>query len=171
MARGVSAVIMSTGFSGLAAAIELPAAGIRDITVLERADSLGGVWRENTYPGADCNVPAPYYSLSYAPNPHSPNRYTVRPEILEYMNRLADRFDVRRWIRFGTQAVEYVTTPIDAITTEGVRTGDGTLHEVDVLIYGTGFCATISSHPCPSPAPVGGHSSTPSTVGPMPTSG
>ncbi|WP_031470901.1 flavin-containing monooxygenase [Sciscionella sediminilitoris] len=99
----MNVVIIGSGFAGIAAAIELRAHGIRDITILERADALGGVWRENTYPGSGCDVPAPYYSLSYAMNPYSSNRYTVQSEILAYLNRIADQFGIRELIEFGTE--------------------------------------------------------------------
>lgn len=156
MEPGVSAVIVGAGFSGLAAAIELRAAGIRDITVLERADSLGGVWRENTYPGAGCDVPAPYYSLSYAPNPHSPNRYTVQPEILEYMNRLADRFDVRRLIRFGTQAV--AASFDDAAAVWNIETADGRRYRGTLFIPAVGLLSRPGFPAIPGQAEFAGHS-------------
>ena len=61
--------IIGTGFGGFAAAIELKKAGHHDIVLFEKADEVGGVWRENTYPGAACDVPSPFYSFSYEPNP------------------------------------------------------------------------------------------------------
>ena len=57
-------VVIGAGFGGLGAARALRQQGITDITVLERADSIGGVWRDNTYPNAACDVPSPLYSLT-----------------------------------------------------------------------------------------------------------
>jgi cation diffusion facilitator CzcD-associated flavoprotein CzcO len=59
-------VIVGAGFGGLAAAIELRRHGIEDVVILERGSDLGGTWRDNTYPGAACDVPSHLYSFSYA---------------------------------------------------------------------------------------------------------
>ena len=62
--------IIGTGFSGLGMAIRLKQAGIDDFLLFERANDLGGTWRENTYPGCQCDVPSHLYSFSFAPNPN-----------------------------------------------------------------------------------------------------
>jgi len=64
---------------------------VRDITILERSDDVGGVWRDNTYPGAACDVPSPLYSWSWAQNPGWRRRYSGQQEILHYLRRAADR--------------------------------------------------------------------------------
>ena len=61
--------VVGSGFSGLCMAIRLKQEGIDDFVVLERADEVGGTWRDNTYPGAACDVPSHLYSFSFAPNP------------------------------------------------------------------------------------------------------
>ena len=71
-----SITIIGAGFGGLGTAIELQRAGYTDITILEKADDVGGVWRENTYPNAACDVPSSLYSWSFAPNPEWPHRYS-----------------------------------------------------------------------------------------------
>lgn len=96
-------LIIGSGFGGLAAAIELKKAGYDDIVVLEKAHEVGGVWRDNTYPGAACDVPTPLYSYSFEPNPDWPKRYAPQPEILRYIRRVADKYDVTRHIRFGAE--------------------------------------------------------------------
>ena len=63
-------VIVGAGFAGLAAAMELEAAGVTDVVILERASDVGGTWRENTYPGVACDVPAHLYALARHPWPH-----------------------------------------------------------------------------------------------------
>lgn len=95
--------IVGAGFGGLAAAIELKRAGFDDLVVFERGDDVGGVWRENTYPGAACDVPSPLYSFSYERNPRWPKRYAPQADILAYLRRVADKYDIRRHIRFGTE--------------------------------------------------------------------
>ncbi len=95
--------IIGAGFGGLAAAIELKKRGFDDIVVLEKGQDVGGVWRENTYPGAACDVPSPFYSYSFEPNPRWPHRFSRQPAILDYARHVADKYDVRRHIRFGTE--------------------------------------------------------------------
>lgn len=97
--------IIGAGLGGLAAAIELKKRGFDDLVVLEKADDVGGVWRENTYPGAACDVPSPFYSYSFEPNPRWPHRYSRQPAILDYIRDVADKYDVRRHVRFGTEVV------------------------------------------------------------------
>src|SRR5690606_40083090 len=84
-----SIVIIGTGFGGLGMAMELQNAGMFDFTILERSDDVGGVWRENTYPGAACDIPSPLYSFSYAPRADWPQRFSQQGEILEYMRGIA----------------------------------------------------------------------------------
>src|SRR6185295_5893650 len=74
--------VIGTGFGGLAAAIELKKRGYDDIVIFEKAEDVGGVWRENTYPGAACDVPSPFYSYSFEPNPRWPHRFSRQPAIL-----------------------------------------------------------------------------------------
>ena len=62
-------VIIGAGFGGVATAVGLRRAGFTDVLMLEKADRVGGVWRDNAYPGRACDVPAPLYSFSFAPNP------------------------------------------------------------------------------------------------------
>src|ERR1700712_3466480 len=84
-------IVIGAGFGGLGAAHALRQAGVADVPVLERGDSVGGVWRDNTYPGAACDVPSPLYSWSWAINPHWGRRYSRQPEILDYLRTAAER--------------------------------------------------------------------------------
>ncbi len=95
-------VVVGAGFSGLGAAIKLTEAGVDDVVVLERADEVGGTWRDNTYPGAACDIPSVLYSYSFAPNPDWSRVYSGGDEIQAYLCHLADRFALRPRIRFGT---------------------------------------------------------------------
>src|ERR1700712_3134646 len=94
--------IVGTGFSGLAAAVRLLQDGERDLVVLERGDSVGGTWRDNTYPGCACDVPSPLYSLSVAPNPGWSRAFSPQPEIRGYLEGVAERFGVLPYVRFHT---------------------------------------------------------------------
>lgn len=99
-----SVAIIGAGFSGMAAAIQLIAAG-HDVTIYERSHDVGGVWRENTYPGAACDVPSAYYCFSFDPNPRWSRRYAPQPEILDYLRAAADKYGVRQRICFDTSVV------------------------------------------------------------------
>ncbi|MGH9116078.1 MAG: flavin-containing monooxygenase, partial [Acidimicrobiales bacterium] len=82
-------------------AIQLRRDGFDDVVVLERGDDVGGTWRDNTYPGAACDVPSSLYSFSFAPNPHWSRSFSSQPEILDYLRGCAHRFGVWDQIRFG----------------------------------------------------------------------
>ena len=99
------AIIVGTGFSGLGMAIKLKDAGIHDFLVVEKADSVAGTWRENTYPGCACDVPSHMYSFSFEPNPDWSEMYAPQQEIRDYLEHCADRYDLRPHIRFSTRAV------------------------------------------------------------------
>jgi cation diffusion facilitator CzcD-associated flavoprotein CzcO len=93
--------IVGSGFGGLGAAIRLKQQGTHDFVVLERANDVGGTWRDNTYPGCACDVESHLYSFSFALEPSWPCRFSRQPEIWRYLQRCADEFGVRRHIRFG----------------------------------------------------------------------
>ncbi|MCK2217597.1 NAD(P)/FAD-dependent oxidoreductase [Actinomadura sp. ATCC 31491] len=95
--------IIGAGFGGLCMAIRLERAGIRSYTVFEKADDLGGTWRDNSYPGAGCDIPSHLYSYSFEKYASWTRRYPGQPEILGYLSHCADKYDVRRKIRFGTE--------------------------------------------------------------------
>ena len=101
MAHTHATLIVGAGFTGLGAAIRLAQAGIDDIVILERADRVGGTWRDTTYPGASCDVPSLLYSYSFAKNPAWSRTYSPAPEIYRHLEDMASRFDIRRHIRFG----------------------------------------------------------------------
>jgi cation diffusion facilitator CzcD-associated flavoprotein CzcO len=96
----VRVAVVGAGFAGLAAGAALERAGV-EYTVFERADDLGGTWRDNRYPGCQCDVPSHLYSLSYALNPEWSSTYPLQAEIWDYMRRSAARFGVLPHIRFG----------------------------------------------------------------------
>lgn len=93
--------IIGAGFAGLGTAIRLKQEGIHDFVVLERADGVGGTWRENSYPGCACDVPSHLYSFSFAPNPNWSHIFARQEEILSYLRECAQRFAVVGHLRFG----------------------------------------------------------------------
>ncbi|MEA2433529.1 MAG: hypothetical protein QOG54_986 [Actinomycetota bacterium] len=96
--RRIRAAIVGSGFSGLGIAIGLKRAGIDDFVLFERASDLGGTWRDNIYPGCQCDVPSHLYSFSFRPNPNWTRTYSMQPEILDYLRGCAH--DVMGHIRF-----------------------------------------------------------------------
>ena len=95
--------ILGTGFSGLGMAIRLKQQGDDDFVLLERADDIGGTWRDNTYPGCRCDVPSHLYSFSFAPNPDWSSTFSPQPEILDYLKDCAERFGVLPHVRFNAE--------------------------------------------------------------------
>jgi cation diffusion facilitator CzcD-associated flavoprotein CzcO len=93
-------VIIGAGFGGIGMAIALRQAGIEDFVVLDRADDLGGTWRDNTYPGLSCDVPSHLYSFSFRPWRWS-RRFPPREEILAYLRALVAGYGLGPHLRFG----------------------------------------------------------------------
>jgi cation diffusion facilitator CzcD-associated flavoprotein CzcO len=92
--------IVGAGLAGLGMAIALRREGIEDFVVLERAGTLGGTWRDNSYPGCACDIPSVLYSYRDAPNPQWTHAYAHQPEIWAYMQRIAAEHDLERFIRY-----------------------------------------------------------------------
>src|SRR5688572_9771441 len=128
--------IIGSGFGGLAAAVRLEQAGIEDLVLFEKSHDVGGVWRENTYPGAACDVMSHLYSLSFAPKADWTRVFAPQEEIHAYLRDVARDFDVLRHIRFST---EVLTAAFDeAAGTWRLTLSGGAVHEADVLITATG---------------------------------
>ena len=96
------AVIIGTGFSGLGMSIALLKQGV-DHVILEKADEVGGTWRDNTYPGAACDVPSHLYSYSFEPKPDWDHLFSFQPELFDYLKDVADKYDLRRHIVFNAK--------------------------------------------------------------------
>lgn len=133
-AKRPTVAIIGAGFGGLCMAMYLRRAGIDDFTVFERADDIGGVWRDNSYPGAACDVPSSLYSFSFAPNRDWPRRYSGQADILAYLRRTAAA--VLDHVRFGAQveSCEFDTTTLRW----RLRLTGGDVHEADVLVSAVG---------------------------------
>jgi cation diffusion facilitator CzcD-associated flavoprotein CzcO len=127
--------IVGSGFAGLGMAIRLREAGIEDFVVLERADDVGGTWRDNSYPGCACDVPSHLYSFSFAPNPGWSHTYSSQPEIREYLRHVVDRFGIAPHIRLSC-TVQGARWDEDAKRWE-IQTSQGPVR-ARVLVSGTG---------------------------------
>jgi cation diffusion facilitator CzcD-associated flavoprotein CzcO len=135
-ARKPSVAIIGAGFGGIGLAITLRKAGIDSLTILEKADGVGGVWRDNTYPGAACDVPSHLYSFSFEPNPNWSRRYSPQPEILDYLDRCVDKYGLRPSLRLRTE-VARAEFDEDAGRWRIETTGGETI-EADVLVSACG---------------------------------
>ncbi|MBK7685712.1 MAG: NAD(P)/FAD-dependent oxidoreductase [Rhodocyclaceae bacterium] len=98
-------VIIGAGFSGIGLAIYLQQAGIHDFVILEKAASLGGTWRENTYPGAECDVPSALYSFSFEHNAQWHYKWAEQAQILDYLQHVAEKHGLLPHMRFGRQVI------------------------------------------------------------------
>jgi len=96
-------LILGAGMSGILSAIKLHEAGLDDFAIYEKADRLGGTWRENEYPGLCCDVPSHLYAYSFAPNPEWSHRFSPGHEIQAYFESVARRYGVSERIRFGKE--------------------------------------------------------------------
>jgi cation diffusion facilitator CzcD-associated flavoprotein CzcO len=134
MRRDLRFVIIGAGMAGILSAIKLKDAGFDDVVIYEKADRIGGTWRENTYPGIACDVPSHFYSYSFALNPEWSRHYAPGPEIQAYFEMVARRFGVDSLIRYGKEIVR--------CEHEGgrwkLRSKDGTRDEADFVIAATG---------------------------------
>ena len=104
--REVQIAIAGAGLSGLGMAIALRRDGIEDFVVLERADDLGGTWRDNSYPGCACDIASVLYSYSDEQNPAWTRAFAHQPEIQAYIHGVARRHDVARHMRYGHEVLE-----------------------------------------------------------------
>src|SRR3954464_11901973 len=105
MTERVQVAVVGSGFAGLATAIGLKREGRHDFVVLERADSLGGTWRDNSYPGAAVDVPSHLYSFSFAPKKDWTHVYSRQPELREYLEQVATDHGVLPHLYCGTDVV------------------------------------------------------------------
>jgi len=97
--------IVGSGFGGLGTGIRLAREGARDFLILEKADEVGGTWRDNTYPGCACDVESHLYSFSFDLNPEWRHRYSRQPEIWDYLRGCVERHGLRPHLRFGHEVL------------------------------------------------------------------
>ena len=134
------AVIVGSGFSGIAMAIALKAAGRDDFTILEKADEIGGTWRENRYPGCECDVPAHLYSYSFELNPYWSQTYAPADEIQDYLLYCVEKYDIRRHVEFDSTVQDAAYDEETATWTVTVASSWGTLRTIRTrsLVLGVG---------------------------------
>lgn len=133
--RNPKIVIIGAGMTGMLVAIKLREAGIHDIVILEKKDKIGGTWRENTYPGVACDVPAHMYTYSFEPNPNWSHRFAYGDEIQAYFEHVAEKYKVLPLIRFN-EAVESCHFNNAKWT---LKTSKGETYIADFVVSATGI--------------------------------
>jgi cation diffusion facilitator CzcD-associated flavoprotein CzcO len=129
-------VIIGTGFSGMGMAMKLRASGREDFVVLEKAQDVGGTWRDNTYPGCECDIPSHMYSFSYELNSDWSKSFSGQEEIWAYMRKVADEQGIRPYIDFGVEVTGAAWDEDRQLWT--VRTASGEDYEARFVVAGVG---------------------------------
>jgi cyclohexanone monooxygenase len=134
--RRPKVAVIGAGAGGIAMGIALKRAGF-EFTIYEKSDGVGGTWRDNTYPGAACDVPSHLYSYSFEPHPWWSRTYATQPEILAYLERCTDQYGIRQHLRPLTAISE---ARWDASTRTWALTGStGEKFSADVVVSGLGM--------------------------------
>jgi cyclohexanone monooxygenase len=129
--------VIGAGPGGLCTAIKLLEAGIDDFVVLEQGGRVGGTWYHNRYPGAECDVMSHLYSYSFEQNPEWSQRYARQPEILDYLERCAEKYGVMPHVSLGTRVTDASWDEDSGTWT--VHTGSGRTLVVDILVSALGM--------------------------------
>ena len=128
--------IIGSGFAGLCLAIQLKKRGVDSFTIFEKAGRIGGTWRDNTYPGACCDVPAFSYCFSFEQKTDWSRKWAPQSEILEYMESCARKYDLTRHIRFNTEIAGARWDADESVWR--LKTAAGETIVADVLVSGVG---------------------------------
>ena len=129
-------IIIGSGFSGLCMAIKLREAGFDECLILEKSAELGGTWRDNAYPGAECDVPSALYSFSFERKTDWDYQWSEQPQILDYIHGVADKHQLRERIRFNSEVAGASYDSANALWT--VRLQDGTALQSQFLVSAVG---------------------------------
>nr|WP_169336507.1 NAD(P)/FAD-dependent oxidoreductase [Nocardia transvalensis] len=129
-------VVVGAGFGGIGMAVALRRAGFDDFVITEEGDDVGGVWRENTYPGCACDVPSHLYSFSFDPYRGTRSRYPGQPDILAYLQQVARRHDLYGRLRTRTRIVS--ATYCDETGCWELATESGATLRTEVVVFATG---------------------------------
>ncbi|KAB2931350.1 MAG: NAD(P)/FAD-dependent oxidoreductase [Leptonema illini] len=133
--RKPSVIIIGAGMTGILMTIKLKQMGIDEITILEKKEKVGGTWRENTYPGVACDIPAHMYTYSFEPNPEWSHRFAHGDEIQAYFERVSAKYGVTPLVRFN----EAVTSARYADARWKVKTSKGNRFTADFVVCATGI--------------------------------
>jgi cation diffusion facilitator CzcD-associated flavoprotein CzcO len=135
--RQLDVIVVGSGFGGLGMGIKLRRAGFRSFTILSRAGGVGGVWWDNRYPGAACDVPSSFYSYSFEPNYDWSRSHGTHAEIRAYLEHCVRKYGIGPHLRFDTEVV--AARFHDAESRWYVRTADGEELSADVVVSACGL--------------------------------
>ncbi len=128
--------ILGAGAAGLCMAMQLQDAGIHSFTIFEKSDGVGGTWRDNTYPGAACDVPSHLYSFSFAPKTDWTRKFAEQPEILDYFESLVDSHALGPHLRFGCEVTTATWDDVEHSWELSLAHGERVV--ADVVVSGLG---------------------------------
>jgi cation diffusion facilitator CzcD-associated flavoprotein CzcO len=134
--RDPSILIIGTGFGGLCMAIQLKEAGFSQFTLLEKASEVGGTWRDNTYPGAACDVQSHFYSFSFEPKHDWSRKFGLQQEILDYMKSCVDKYGLAEHIRFNQEV--HSASFNESTNQWRLETSSGDVYIADIVVTATG---------------------------------
>ncbi|HEY9036318.1 MAG TPA: NAD(P)/FAD-dependent oxidoreductase [Pseudomonadales bacterium] len=134
MSRQPSVCIVGAGMSGILMAIKLIKRGHTDFRIFEKSGKVGGTWRENRYPGVACDVASFYYCYDFEPNPDWSHRFSPGPEIQQYFERVAKKYNLDQYIQYHTE----VTSAVFKDKQWEVTTADGQTRRFDIYVAATG---------------------------------
>lgn len=149
------AIIVGAGFGGIGAGIALKRAGLDNLAILEREDDLGGTWHVNHYPGLAVDIASVTYSFSFEPNPDWSRLFAPGAELKQYAHRIADKYDLKRHMEFGTSVTTARWDDEDRVWT--VRTSDGSTRTARYLVTATGFLSQPHTPDFPGMDSFAGH--------------
>src|SRR5208337_4094931 len=129
-------VIIGSGFGGIGMGAALKRQGVTDFVILEKAQDVGGCWRQNTYPGAACDVPSHLYSFSFEPNPDWSHAFARQKEIHAYLRHCARKFGLLPHVRFGSEVSHAVFDDSNAVWV--VTLTDGSVLRARIVVAATG---------------------------------
>jgi cation diffusion facilitator CzcD-associated flavoprotein CzcO len=130
-------LVVGTGFGGIGMGVALKQAGFRNLTIVSKAGGIGGVWWDNRYPGAACDVPSSLYSFSFEPNFDWSRSHGTHDEIRRYLEHCVRKYGLTPHLRFNTEIVEARFD--DAASVWRVLTSDGQTLEAEVLVSACGL--------------------------------
>lgn len=133
---GPRIAIIGSGFSGLCLGIQLKKAGLHSFTIFEKAEDLGGTWRDNAYPGAACDVPAFAYCFSFEQKTDWTHKWARQDEILAYMNHCAQKHRILPHVSFNAEVESARFDETGALWRLRTRAGEEV--EAEVLISAVG---------------------------------
>ncbi|HET7735648.1 MAG TPA: NAD(P)/FAD-dependent oxidoreductase [Nocardioidaceae bacterium] len=137
MGTSYDAVIVGAGFGGMGAAIQLNRLGYDNLLILERESDLGGTWHVNRYPGIAVDIPSSTYSYSFEPNPYWTRLFAPGAELKKYAVHVADKYDLKRYMRFDTVVSGAVWDEGDEMWTVSIEGGEPVRGKY--LLTATGF--------------------------------